>query len=90
MQKLYSCGVFCQGNPLALQRKVFFEIMLFFCRRGRENLRRLTKKCFVVKKDGNGDEYIEKVMDEMTKNHRENDEQENCDVIYLTKKNLSS
>ena len=40
--------------------------MLFLCRRGRENLRTL-KNSFVVKIDGNGVEFIEKSMDELTK-----------------------
>ena len=46
--------------------KVFFELMLFLYRRGKENLRTL-KNSFVVKIDGNGVEFIEKSMDELTK-----------------------
>ena len=52
--------------PASLQKKFFFELMLFLCRRGRENLRTL-KNSFVVKIDGNGVEFIEKSMDELTK-----------------------
>lgn len=59
VDKLYSSGVFSLTNPLALQRKVFFEVMLFLCRRGRENLRKLTKSSFAIKKDGKNEEYIE-------------------------------
>ena len=35
-----------------------------------------------MKTDGNGVEYIEKSMDELTKNHRESDENEEGGVIY--------
>ena len=41
IEKLYRCGIFNTENPSTLQNKVFFEIMLFFCRRGRQNLRQL-------------------------------------------------
>ena len=34
LRKLYECGVFNLGDPRTLQNKVFFEIMLYFCRRG--------------------------------------------------------
>ena len=43
MKKLYQSNVFNLENPKSLQRKVFFDVMLFFCRRGRENLRTMKK-----------------------------------------------
>ena len=84
VRKLYRSDVFSLSRPESLQRKVFFEIMLFLCRRGRENLRNLTKKSFAVKTDGNGVEYVEKVLDELSKNHRENDAEQEGGIIYAT------
>ena len=34
MQKLYQSNVFNINTPKGLQKKVFFEVMLYFCRRG--------------------------------------------------------
>ena len=42
MERLYSCGVFDVSKPKSLQRKVFFELEYYFCRRSMENLRLLT------------------------------------------------
>ena len=41
------------------------------------------KESFAIKKDGNGIEYIEKFVDELSKNHRENNSCEGG-VIYAT------
>ena len=49
--------------------------MLCFCRRGRQNLRQLKKSPFRVFKDASGKNYVAKVVDELTKNHRENDKE---------------
>ena len=49
--KLYRSGVFDQNSPTGLQLKVWFELMLYICRRGRENLRELKKDHFVVATD---------------------------------------
>lgn len=46
LQKLYECGVFKLDDPRTLQNKVFFEIMFYFCHRGRKNLRELKIKDF--------------------------------------------
>ena len=46
--------------------------MLHLCRRGRENLRQLKTYSFNIKKLPD----VTQVMDELTKNHRENDEAE--------------
>ena len=48
LRKLYFSEAFNTSMPTGLQNKVFFEIMLYFCRRGRENLRELTKDSFAV------------------------------------------
>lgn len=47
--------------------------MLFLCRRGRENLREMTKTTFAIAVDSCGKEYVFQVTDELDKNHREND-----------------
>ena len=36
--KLYSSSAFNTNTPVGLQNKVWFEVTLFFCRRGQENL----------------------------------------------------
>ena len=60
------------------------EIVLFLGPRGQENLCNLRKSSFAIKKDGPGDEYVELVKDEMTKNFRENDDHRGG-IIYATK-----
>ena len=56
-------------------------MILYLCRRGQENLRELTKTSFAIKIGANGCKYIEKDIDELTKNHRENDEIEDAGII---------
>ena len=74
LKKLYESDVFNQNSPETLQNKVFFEVMLYFCRRGRQNLRELKKTDFSFSTDGKGAKYVCKTTDELTKNRRENDE----------------
>ena len=61
-------------DPRTVQNKVFFEIMLYFCRRGRQNLRELKIKDFSSANDDKGARYVTKSGDELTKNRREDDE----------------
>ena len=75
LEVLYSSGVFSLQTPHTLQKKVFFEIMLYLCRCGRENLRFLTTDCFKVNVGDHGKKYVSLEKDELTKNHRLNDEQ---------------
>ena len=71
MRKLYKpCGVFSLSSPRPLQRKVFFELLYFFCRRGLKNIRELTKETFCVRTDENGVEYVIQSSDELRKNSR--------------------
>ncbi|CAC5418120.1 unnamed protein product [Mytilus coruscus] len=61
-------------DPVSLQHKVFVDLMLYFGRRGRENLRDLKVKDFEFSKQGGGDKehrYIRIQRDELTKNHME-------------------
>ena len=89
MEKLYSSGVFDTAKPRSLQRKVFFELLYYFCRRAMENLRTLTKKSFVVKSDENGMEYVSIDIDEYEKNHGvQDDKGYEGGVMYAT--NLES
>ena len=58
--------------------------MLYFCRRGRQNLRQLKKADFEVHTDATGAKFVSKVRDELTKNHREDDKAEERGVMYAT------
>ena len=72
--KLYRSGVFDQNSPTGLQLKVWFELMLYICRRGRENLRELKKDHFVVATDSDGRQYVTQAVDELTKKTREDNQ----------------
>ena len=54
IKRLYESGVFNTDSPTTLQNKVFFEIMFFFCRRGRQNLRELKRDDFAIKTNPQG------------------------------------
>ena len=58
--------------------------MLFFCRRGRQNLRELKKEDFSTCTDSSGVRYVWKVKDELTKNRRENDEAQESQTMFET------
>ena len=78
LRKLYDC---CE-DPKGLQSKVWFEMMLFSCRRGRENLQELQKDRFSFGEDSSGRRYICKLKDELTKNRRiDNEAQEGCSDV---------
>ena len=83
---LYESSVLSCESPVAIQRKVFFELMLHYCRRGMENLRDLTVNDFIVKRLANGVECVVKTSDELTKNHRINDENQDEGVMKATGK----
>ena len=60
--KLYNHPrVFNPNIPSGLLNKVFFEITLYFCRRGQENLRIMKPNDFETKTDDNGKRYTCKV-----------------------------
>ena len=76
INKLYRWGVFNTENRTTLQNKVFFEIMLFFFRRGRQNFRQLKKTDFEINVNSQGTKRcVVKTTDELTKNHRAHDVQ---------------
>ena len=70
MRKMYSSGVLGIDNPVSLQHKVYVEVALHFCRRGREGLRELTKNSFCEKVDSDGRSYITLGFNELEKNHQ--------------------
>ena len=81
---LYTSGVFAINKPSSLQKKVFFEVLFYLCRRGRENLRLLTKDSFKINDGEDGMRYVTLEKDELTKNHRVNDEQQEGGIMLET------
>ena len=58
------------SNPLSLLRNVWFHIVLYFCRRGREGQRELQKSSFTLPEvDASGRNYVTMAHDEASKNH---------------------
>ena len=70
LQKLYDS--FDLSTPRGLKQKVWFDKVLYLIRRGRENLRQMTKSIFEIKVDSAGKRFVSQTLDEMDKNHREN------------------
>ena len=58
-------------NPKHLQWKVFCDIMLYFGRRGRENLWEMKRSDFACTTDSDGLHYIYICKDELRKNHQD-------------------
>ena len=56
-------------NPSALMRNVWFHVMLYWGRRGREGQRKLKPTSFTFEVDENGKRYATMTHDEATKNH---------------------
>ncbi|XP_069138812.1 uncharacterized protein KIAA1958-like [Argopecten irradians] len=67
-RKMYA--YFDLDNNVKLQEKVFVDMMLYFGRRGRENIHLLKISDFAAKQDGDGQLYIYMKKDELTKNHQ--------------------
>ena len=57
VKKMYGSKCLSSLNPCALQRKVFFELILHFGRRGRGALRSLQRSDILILKDEQGKEY---------------------------------
>lgn len=72
LQKLYNPEniAFSINTPCGLQKKVWFDLSYYLCRRGRENQREMTKTTFAVDKDSQGVEFVYQNIDEADKNHR--------------------
>ena len=56
-----------------MQEKVWFDVMFYLCRRGRENLKAMNKSTFFVEKDATGKRFIYQTTGEMDKNHNMSD-----------------
>ena len=56
-----------------IQRCVLFYIICFFCHPGRENLYEIQVNTFDIGTDPDGHQFIYQAIDELDKNHREND-----------------
>ena len=65
--KLYSS--FDTKKAVGLQEKVWFDVMYQLIRRGRENIRSMTKNTFKVGTDASGKRYIYQDFGEADKNH---------------------
>ncbi|CAC5375819.1 unnamed protein product [Mytilus coruscus] len=74
LSKLYGSVALNTDTPCGLLHKVWFDIMFYLCRRGRENLRGMNKTTFAITQDSKGREYVYQVVDELDKNHRETDD----------------
>ncbi|CAC5386368.1 KCTD1_15 [Mytilus coruscus] len=70
LQKLRESEVLSMKTPKGLQRKVLFDMMISFGRRGRENQRQFTKDTLEIKTDDRGHEFAQFAHSETTKNHR--------------------
>lgn len=74
LTKMYSSMYMSPNTPTGLANKCQFDIRLYFCRRGVENMQTMSKDTFVVKLDeATGSRYVVKKNDELSKNHRESD-----------------
>ena len=65
---------------------------MFFCRRGRQNLRELKRDDFAIKTNPQGQRCVVKKSDELTKNHRVHDaqaEERGMMVVYSFEKYLT-
>ncbi|XP_070546513.1 uncharacterized protein [Ptychodera flava] len=74
------------AHNVGLQRKVWFDLMLHFGRRGREGLRSLTKSSFAIERDDIGQRYVKYTFNEKVKNHAGNaDDNYTCHArMYAT------
>jgi hypothetical protein len=59
IRKLYISMVFSMVTPTGLLNKVWFELCLHFCRRGRENQREYKPEMFALESDNLGKRYIQ-------------------------------
>ena len=71
LAKLFN--MFDINNPTGLQEIVWFNTMFYFIRRGRENMRAMTKHSFAIGIDATGRDFIYQVQGELDKNHSVND-----------------
>lgn len=58
LRKLYESSVFNINTPYGLLNKVWFEICMYFCTRGRENQRELQEDSFGLAVDEDGRKFV--------------------------------
>ena len=66
-------GQFDITAPTGLQEKVWFDLMFQLTRRGRENMRAMTKEMFRIGTDGQGKRFVYQFQGEADKNQSEAD-----------------
>ena len=69
LAKLKASQAIAVISPLSLLRNVWFHVVLFFCRRGRERQRELKRSSFTFEANASGRRFVTKAHDEVTKNH---------------------
>ena len=69
LEKLKSSDALSLSDPLSLLRNVWFHIVFYFCRRGREGQRELQRSSFILEVDTSGRNYVTMAHDEVSKNH---------------------
>ena len=87
LKRLYSHVLaFNTDTPQALLNKTVFEIILYFCRRGQENLPHLKLSDFQIGVDDNGTKVVEKTKSELTKNYQgtSNEEEGTVGTMFAT------
>ena len=67
LEKIQSSYNPSSPDPKSLQQVVWFNIMFHLIRRGRENLRLLTKESLAVQVDAAGKKFVYQVVDELDK-----------------------
>ena len=84
LQKLEQSEALSVNTPAGLLRRVWFNVTLYFGRRGCEGQRMLCKDSFKVKFDDDGREFVEICINEKQKNHpgRVNDKQTKFGRMY--------
>lgn len=74
LTKYFQDGMAGPPNPVLLQECCLFYIVMYMCRRGRENLRNMTVETFKFATDPeDGRQYIYQDIDEADKNHNHHD-----------------
>jgi len=82
LRKLYSSSAFDMNTTVGLQNKVWFEVMLFFWRRGQEKLDELKRDSSTFSMDAIGRCFVYQHNDDLTKNHIEDCEAQEGGIMY--------
>ncbi|XP_014664034.1 PREDICTED: uncharacterized protein LOC106806559 [Priapulus caudatus] len=70
LQKLYHSSCMSANTPSGLQTKVQFDIQLYLCRSGRENLSKMTVDHFAISTDASGRRFVYQQVGKLAKNHK--------------------